>query len=319
MLVSHGGAASFGPRRHAHPPLPRPLPRRRRDRRHATSTTPASSARRSSSRDARARRAARRAVEIDRWSLPDPDGRLGAALARQLGAGHARPRRPSTPRSATPAPRPRSSARSARSTRRAPSGSSGSAAAGRRGVTITARRAGARRGRGSPPRSPAGAAVTLRRCAARRAASWSPSGETVPMGVPPGERPVRARRRRDAEPARRPLRRLRHHQHAAVDPSPLHQLRQRRSSCSSRSRATAAVHTLRREPDDARPVRRPAADRGDRSRRRGPRHAAGDRARGASSRSAARSSWCCAATRYERGAPGLRLQGPAALEREDTR
>jgi hydroxymethylglutaryl-CoA synthase len=92
VLVSHGGAASFGPRvTRTHPYLDR----YRGDGETAT-------------RDVYDGRLFREeiflpamrelgeqlgALEIDRWSLPDPDGRLGATLARQLGAG--------TPASAT--------------------------------------------------------------------------------------------------------------------------------------------------------------------------------------------------------------------------
>lgn len=86
LLVSHGGTAAFGPRvTRTHPYLDR----YRGDDEAAT-------------RDVYDARLFREeiflpemrelgeqlgALEIDRWSLPDPDGRLGAALARQLGAG----------------------------------------------------------------------------------------------------------------------------------------------------------------------------------------------------------------------------------------
>ena len=86
VLVSHGGAAAFGPRvTRTHPYLDR----YRGDRETAT-------------RDLYDARLFREEIflpamrelgeqlgtlEIDRWSLPDPDGRLGATLARQLGAG----------------------------------------------------------------------------------------------------------------------------------------------------------------------------------------------------------------------------------------
>ena len=85
VLVSHGGSASFGPRvTRTHPYLDR----YRGDGEGAT-------------RDVYDGRLFREEVflptmrelgeqlgtlEIDRWSLPDPDGRLGATLARQLGA-----------------------------------------------------------------------------------------------------------------------------------------------------------------------------------------------------------------------------------------
>ena len=86
VLVSHGGAASLGPRvTRTHPYLDR----YRGDGEPAT-------------RDVYDARLFREeiflptmrelgeqlgALEIDRWSLPDPDGRLGATLARQVGGG----------------------------------------------------------------------------------------------------------------------------------------------------------------------------------------------------------------------------------------
>jgi hydroxymethylglutaryl-CoA synthase len=62
-------------------------------------------------------------VDIDRWSLPDPDGRLGTTLARQLDAG--------TPASAPVYAALGETARSTPSTPRARSGSSAGVAAGR--------------------------------------------------------------------------------------------------------------------------------------------------------------------------------------------
>ena len=162
-------------------------------------------------------------TDIDRWSLPDPDGRLGAALARQLGAG-------------TPASAPVYAAL----------GETGAAAAllgavhtlneegtvgivgwggGRAtGVTITAHE------------PVPGAAAISGVLDGGRAATYPevlhargklvPSGETIPMGVPPESAQFVRRRRRDARAAGGPVRRLRHDQHAAVNSPALHQLRQ---------------------------------------------------------------------------------------------
>ena len=103
-------------------PLPRParpLPRRRRVR-HPRPLRPAPVPRGDVPAAVREVGEHLAALDARAWSLPDPDGRLGAAVARQVGATLSRRPR-STPRSATPRPRPRCSARSARSTRPAPS------------------------------------------------------------------------------------------------------------------------------------------------------------------------------------------------------
>ena len=91
------------------------------------------------------------------------------------------------------------------------------------GVLINAGRAGRgrRAGRRRAHRRPGGdlprGAPRTRAVATRR--------RDDPDGRAARERDVRARRRRDARSARRPVRRLRHDQHAAVDPPALHQLR----------------------------------------------------------------------------------------------
>ena len=124
------------------------------------------------------------ALDPRAWSLPDPDGRLGT---HRRPAGRRRPscRRPtSTPRSATPRPRRRSSARSARSTRPAPSRSSAPAAAGPPAwCSPSTRRSRAR----PPPRTASPTRAGPRRTPAllRARGQLTPSGETIPMGVPP--------------------------------------------------------------------------------------------------------------------------------------
>ena len=176
-------------------------------------------------------------LDVGAWSLPDPDGRLATTVAKQLDAG--------VPVS---------------STVYAELGETGAAAAllgaigaldasgtvaligeggGRAtGVVITAERAVPGAGTVAAilsegtPISYAGALRVRNQLVA--------TGETVPMGVPPGERAVRTRRRRDARPARRPLRRLRDDQHAALDPPALHQLREREVRARRRSRGTAS-------------------------------------------------------------------------------
>ncbi len=207
--------------RHAHPPLPRPLPRRRRDRQPRPVRRPPVP--RGDLPAGRARRhRALAAFDVRAWSLPDPDGRLGAVLAKRR-EGDRDVRRPtSTKRSATPARRPRSSAASPRSTPRDSSRSSGPAGAARPACSSTSRpgsgrRDHRRRARRRPARELRGGVARPRSAATRR--------RDDPDGRAARERDVRARRRRDARPARRPLRRLRDDQHAAVDPPALHQLR----------------------------------------------------------------------------------------------
>ena len=76
----------------------------------------------------------------------------------------------------------------------------------------------------------------------RARGQFVPGGETIPDGGAARERAVRTRRRRDARSARRPLRRLRHDQHAAVDPPHVHQLR-RPQARAGRARTRAARST----------------------------------------------------------------------------
>ena len=145
--------------------------------------------------------------------------------------------------SATPVPRPRCSAASARSTPRARSRSSAPAAAGPPASW-------------SPPTVPSPVPRSVASTLDRRPASVAtprccgPAAQLVadrrdgPDGRAARERAVRPRRRRDARAARRPLRRLRHDQHAAVDPPALHQRAAARSSSSSPLARHGVVHTF---------------------------------------------------------------------------
>jgi hydroxymethylglutaryl-CoA synthase len=181
VLVSHGGSASFGPRvTRTHPYLDR----YRGDGEAET-------------RDLYDARLFREEVflptmrelgeqlatlEVDHWSLPDPDGRLGSTLARQLGAP--------TPASAsvygalgdTGAAAPLLGALGALDTAGtvAVVGWGGGRATG---VTITAREP-------VPGAALVGAALDGGRTVSypevlRARGQLVPSGETVPMGVPP--------------------------------------------------------------------------------------------------------------------------------------
>ncbi len=200
----------------------------------ATCTTGDCSAKRSSCPSSARSPRSLAAFDVRAWSLPDPDGRLGAVVARGVKAATTPVARRSTPRSAMPARRPRCSAASPRSTRRASSRSSAPAAAAPRACSINADAAGAGRGRSPPTHSPAaGPRATPSRAARPRATATRRRDD--PHGRAARERDVRARRRRDARPARRALRRLRNDQHAAVDPPALHQLRRAASSSRSRS------------------------------------------------------------------------------------
>ena len=304
------GPAALDRPRHPLAAAARPLPRRRRDSTPATSTTP---------RLFREEMFLPAVLEVAEhlaaldpraWSLPDPDGRLGT-IGRQAGRRRPRCRRPtSTPRSATPRPRRRSSARSARSTRPAPSRSSAPAAAAPpawsspstrrcRAPTTAAHRA-RRRG---PARVVRGAPACARPAHAER--------RDDPDGRAARERAVRARRRRDGAAARWPLRRLRHDQHPAVDPPHVHRVRRLQARAGRRSPGTASVHTFvvnqtMPAPFVAplpiavrRPRRRRARDAPGRRRRHRPR----DRLRGRPR---------AAALRARAGRAGLRLQVEAA-------
>ena len=179
-----------------------------------------------------------RADDVGAWSLPDPDGRLGAVVAKKAGA---RPRRrpTSTTASATRgAAAALLGALGAIDARRRRSRSSAPAAAARPACSSTSKAPvpGAADGRGGARRRPA--RVVRRGAAGARPARTRRRDD--PDGRAARERAVRARRRRDARPARRPLRRLRHDQHAAVDPPDLHQLR--------RTEARAGAARARRAP-----------------------------------------------------------------------
>ena len=185
VLAAEGGTAVD--RRPGHPHRTRSLDRYRGD---GETDDPrplrrrASSARRCSSRScARSASTSRRSTSRA-WSLPDPDGRLGAAR-RQAGRRRRTARRPrSTPRSATPAPPPRCSARiGALDARRHGRHRRLPAAAARPASSCTPTRRFP-----APPPSPTllerAARVRTPRCCGP-AASSSPAGETIPMGVPP--------------------------------------------------------------------------------------------------------------------------------------
>jgi hydroxymethylglutaryl-CoA synthase len=181
VLVSHGGAATLGPRvTRTHPYLDR----YRGDGEPATRDLYDSRLFREeiflpTMRELGAQLGA---LAVDRWSLPDPDGRLGATLARQVGAG--------TPASAGVY---------------AAVGDSGAAAAllgglaaldaagtvgligwggGRAtGVAITAREPV--RGAARVPAAISGGRTVTYAEVLRARGQLVSSGETVPMGVPP--------------------------------------------------------------------------------------------------------------------------------------
>ncbi len=148
-----------------------------------------------------------------------------------------RPPRRSTRPSVTPAPQPRSSAARSTWTHRASSRSSAPAAVAppARWCTSTSRFPDAAlvadalaEGR------PVSYAEALRGTRAAR-----PDRGDDPDGRAARERDVHPRRRRDARSPRWPLRRLRHDQHAAVDPSPLHQLWRAEARAGAALRAAA--------------------------------------------------------------------------------
>ena len=180
--------------------------------------------------------------DVRAWSLPDPDGRLGATVAKLVGGGA-----PASTRGVRRGRRHRRGRAAARRDRRARRAgprrrSSAPAVAARPASSSTSRR------RSPAPRSSLDAldggdadVATRRRCA--HAGQLVADGRDDPDGRAAGERDVRARRRRDARPARWPLRRLRHDQHAAVDPSDTASRAAARSSNRSRSRVSGSVHT----------------------------------------------------------------------------
>ena len=237
--------------------------------------------------------------DVNAWSLPDPDGRLGSTIAKLVRAGS-----------------PASTAvYDAVGDTGAAAALLGAAfaldAAGTVGVVGTGggRTTGVLLHVDGPV---PGAARVASDLSGGRAASYpealrargqlEPTGETIPDGRAARERDVRTRRRRDARAARRPLRRLRHDQHATVDPSALHQLR-RPEARAGGARARRPDTHLRREPHDARAVRRTAADRGARHGRRRASHAAGRRRRQATSRSAVGYELVLRKYAHERGVP----------------
>ena len=185
----------------------------------------------------RGRRRARRRSTCSAWSLPDPDGRLGAVVAKQVGARRAGVGRGVRARSATPARPPRCSARVGALDAPGTVAIVGTGGGRTTGVLVhvdapvPGAAAVADALDGGRPASYAEAAARPRPARARR--------RDDPDGRAARERDVRARRRRDARPARRPLRRLRHDQHAAVDPPARASAAAARSSSRSRSHAAA--------------------------------------------------------------------------------
>ena len=175
-----------------------------------------------------------------RWSLPDPDGRLGSALARKIGMPtrwssadvrraprrHRRGRRAHRPRA-----RPRRTGRRRRS--------SPSAAAGPpRWASRSARRCRGRRGRSPTSRPRALAASYAAGAPGPRPARTGRRARRD--GRAAGQRDVRAGQRRDPRAHRRPLRRLRHRR------------RSRRRSTRRASPAAATSSTRCRSPARAR-------------------------------------------------------------------
>ena len=159
----------------------------------------------------------------------------GSARSRRRSSVPAAPSPPTSchRRSATPARRPRCSAPSPASTPPAPSRVIATGGGRTTGVTLVADVAVP--GRRDPP---APARAGARDDVPRGAAGPHRAGRRRrerPDGCSARERDVRARRHRDAQPARGSLRRVRHAQHAAVDPPDVPVVRRAPSSTPSRS------------------------------------------------------------------------------------
>ena len=151
------------------------------------------------------------------------------------------------------------------------------------------------------------AARDLRRGAARPGPARRRPARLIPMGVPPESALFVRGADEMLAAARRPLRRLRDDQHAAVDPPALHRVRRHEVRAGAARPPRRRAH-LRREPDDAGAVRRAAADRGHRPRGRRPDHAAGRRRRHRP-RDRHRGRARAAPLRARARRPGLRLEG----------
>ncbi len=181
VLVSHGGSASFGPRvTRTHPYLDRyrgdgePATRDLYDARLFREEVFLPTMRELGEQLA--------TLEIDRWSLPDPDGRLGGTLARQLG----------TP---TPASAPVYAALGDTGAAAPILGGLGALDAagtvafvglgGGRATGITIRAREPVRGAATVAASLDGGRAVSYAEALRARGQLVPSGETVPMGVPP--------------------------------------------------------------------------------------------------------------------------------------
>ena len=245
-------------------------------------------------------------TDVEAWSLPDPDGRLGAALAKRLGGEHA----------------------SAELFARA--GETG-AAAPLLGLLSALTKAGRLRAR-----SPTAAAAPSGSRSSRtpRCPGPTPSAGLLDDGP---RRPVhdrashaRASWSRPASPSRwasrraarssfaaadellslqgRALRRLRHDRHAARHPPVLPELRRRKARGRPPRPRRRRPHLLR-ELRDAAAVHRAAADRDPRPRRRLAADAPGHRRRGGPPDRGARRARP-APPRGRAGRAGLRFQGP---------
>ena len=297
-------------------PLPRPLPRRRRDRqprpvRRAPvprGDLPARRARRSPTQLA--------AFDVRAWSLPDPDGRLGAVVAKQVGA--ARPPSAAVYNASRRHRRGRGAARRHRrdGRGRASSRSSAPAAAAPPGCSSTSTRPVAGRGARRRSRSRDGAPGDLRRGAARPRPAACRSARRSRWACRPRARcssaaPTRcsacsAAAASTAARSARPRRSTRTASTAAA-----------RSSSRSRSRGAASVHTFVVNQTMPAPFVAPLPDRGARHGRRRPADAAGRSATAPTSRSARRVELVLRKYAHERGVPVYGFKARARTTKEE--
>ena len=248
------------------------------------------------------------------WSLPDPDGRLGGTVAKQVGATNV-----ASHRGLRRGRRHRRGGGAARRHRRARRGRFGRVRRLRRRSHDRRDRhrrlTGSRRGIRGATVLNEGRPTTYTEVLRARG-QLQRRGRADPHGRAARERAVRPRRRGDAAAPRWSLHRLRHDQHAAVDPPRVHRVRRHEARAGAARPARHGAH-LRGQPDDAGTVRRAAADRGRRPRGRRADHAAGGRRRrGHRDRHRGRAG--AAEVRARARGPGLRVEDPRAAQLEGT-
>ena len=246
------------------------------------------------------------AFDVLTWSLPDPDGRLGASVAQQLGATNLAS--PAVYAAVGDTARRGRAARRDRRTRR------------RR------RRRDRRHRRRAHDRRDRHRGRTRSRRRRRRRPALDRAARDLRRGAA-GPRPAHARRRDDPDgrPARERAVRPRAPRRCcscSADAAPtagrstrppsihpaLHRVRRHEARAGAARPARRGAH-VHRQPDDAGAVRRAAADRGHRPRGRRPDHVAGRRRRpGPRDRHRRRAGAAPVRPRARR--PGLRLEGP---------